>query len=794
MASSAKEFKAGRLFLFGIILPVLALAMELAGHAFSDMFFDPVPTIVHVLLIAAVPVTNAFVLKVIQEQQTKHFDKLGFCYGFVLAVTGYYSLVFLPLVPIGLSTIPAFGLGLLVLSPILAFFVIFGCRRHLQVLVTEEGTKIIPNVWKGGVLALLVLFSLGIFQNITLFLISAASQPGGKGAVQMLRDIGDRETMLKACYRDFEIKNDVRTFWMVWMNPVTVTEARKVFFRVMGASYATMEKPEFSHPPFGFLERSAEFEEESRSQEVGERRLDDLFLVESRIDGSIDADGGVSYTEWAMEFENRGYQMAEARANIVLPPNGVVSRLTLWIDGEGREAAFATRQKAKEAYQRVVSRKKDPVLVTTAGKDQVLVRCFPVPVRGTMKIRIGITAPLILPDPEQGVLRLPYFSKRNFSIGTKMRHAVSFEAKQQLASPEDHLTSREANKDRYTVEGLLNDRALSEQKTIRAVRNKMVTSMWGDNAFGGQIDEKEPYVIQSLREETVFVPKRVVVVIDGSLGMKPFASTIAAALEELPEGIEFGLLLASDEVEQYSKTLQVGSKNTYAEMATWLKNAHFKGGQDNVPALSVAWEQAAKKANSLILWIHGPIPLILQSANPLVHHWQQRYDHPWLYELQVDSGRNRLIQEFDPHAIQSVLRYGPSDEALLRLFALWQGKVKQLSLVRRSSSNLSQVLKNGYKTTSHLARLKAYDDVMRYTTLKSSNDQTKAVAVAKRYQLVTPVTGAVVLETEKQYKEAGLKPIDPNQAPGIPEPKMWMLFVIGLFVLGCFGRRKGKSG
>ncbi len=85
---------------------------------------------------------------------------------------------------------------------------------------------------------------------------------------------------------------------------------------------------------------------------------------------------------------------------MILPPGGVVSRLTLWVDGEEREAAYAGRAKVKKAYKKVVERRRDPVLVTTCGKDRILVQCFPVPSNGgTMKIKVGITT-------------LPWFGKK----------------------------------------------------------------------------------------------------------------------------------------------------------------------------------------------------------------------------------------------------------------------------------------------------------------------------------------------------------------------------------------------
>ena len=49
----------------------------------------------------------------------------------------------------------------------------------------------------------------------------------------------------------------------------------------------------------------------------------------------------------------------------------------------------------------------------------------------------------------------------------------------------------------------------------------------------------------------------------------------------------------------------------------------------------------------------------------------------------------------------------------------------------------------------------------------------KAIALASEHQLVTPVTGAVVLETQEQY----MKWADPSAldaVPSIPEPSTWL--------------------
>ena len=53
--------------------------------------------------------------------------------------------------------------------------------------------------------------------------------------------------------------------------------------------------------------------------------------------------------------------------------------------------------------------------------------------------------------------------------------------------------------------------------------------------------------------------------------------------------------------------------------------------------------------------------------------------------------------------------------------------------------------------------------------------ESDAMQLAARYQLVTPVSGAVVLETQAQYQQAGLQPVPPESVPTVPEPSATVL-------------------
>ena len=90
------------------------------------------------------------------------------------------------------------------------------------------------------------------------------------------------------------------------------------------------------------------------------------------------------------------------------------------------------------------------------------------------------------------------------------------------------------------------------------------------------------------------------------------------------------------------------------------------------------------------------------------------------------------------------------------------------------------------KSSKHLARLWAFDEAKRFIVARQVAN---AIKVGGAYQLVTPVTGAVVLESKQQFDQAGLSPVDSQSVPTVPEPATLLLAAIGVVLLYMFRRR-----
>ncbi len=88
-------------------------------------------------------------------------------------------------------------------------------------------------------------------------------------------------------------------------------------------------------------------------------------------------------------------------------------------------------------------------------------------------------------------------------------------------------------------------------------------------------------------------------------------------------------------------------------------------------------------------------------------------------------------------------------------------------------------------------RLWAAERIERLLLKTDEASRQAASALALKYHLVTPVSGAVVLETAAQYDAAGLTPVAKGSVPTVPEPEEWMLmFVVGLLLWWMLRRHR----
>jgi hypothetical protein len=214
-----------------------------------------------------------------------------------------------------------------------------------------------------------------------------------------------------------------------------------------------------------------------------------------------------------------------------------------------------------------------------------------------------------------------------------------------------------------------------------------------------------------------------------------------------------------------------------AAAAEQMESFDYSGGHDNTAALVRGLDLAGSQPGAVLLWIHGPQPVLLQTEEALLQRLERGSQLSRWYELQVAPGRNLLTEKLDGMARIETLR----DGELEKVVSAWG--TEQRFAIRRERVEAkanTAAMAEGERTSDHLARLWAHDEVAR---LWQAGHQAEALELAQRYQLVTPVSGAVVLETQQQYDAAGLQPVPEGTVPTIPEPEEWALIIIALGAL-----------
>jgi Vault protein inter-alpha-trypsin domain len=792
--TSPPQRKPGIFVVFaGVVLPSIAILIEITTRICAEELFDPLPTVWHKFLVIATPLANLLVIYELRREGAEYRWRMGLASGLAVVVSTFYTILYLPLMPIALVAIAFAGLGLLPLSPMFSLIASALLLRRLLALrragIYESGETRLRGVGWGLAMTALILIAAEapvILTRIWTSRAASVSQTDSARAIDLLRRYGHERTLLAACNPHGGLASLLGVFSNYYY-PVSVEAARTVFYRVTGKPYAAPRGERLnvlaSNDPVSDLDETGE---------LRDWRQPDLSLAVSRIDGSIDPDAAIGYLEWTMVFKNTASFQQEARARLALPPGGVVSRLTLWVNGEEREAAFDERGKVQAAYDSVVRTRRDPVLVTTNGGDFVNVQCFPVQSNGEMKIRLGVTAPMQIemknvpanggPQSEaqsEAWMRLPYFIERNFRVDDNVMHSVWIESKQPLESSTNSLRTEHPSANLFAVRGTLPHVEMAKAfPAIRAARSSLISEAWTLDPFSktGEV------ITQRIAPKSSTAPMRTIFVIDGSAPMRNQAASIAGALAQMPERGEFAIVVASDEVVELAPIRPASPENA-AKAAEALKRFDFRGGQDNLPALIRAWEM--QTADSVIVWIHEPIPLLLGSVDELRQRWERRPLGAPLIDLQTRPGANLISENLRGiAAVNRITRMGDAPQELRRLFSRFSGGSQQLTATRAKLPGGRQATSSNSKETSkHLARLWASGEVTDLLLLGDDKSYDAAMKLASSYQLVTPLTGAVVLETQEQYRQAGLTPVSPGTVPTIPEPEEWLLMLTALLVL-----------
>ena len=540
----------------------------------------------------------------------------------------------------------------------------------------------------------------------------------------------------------------MRDSWFRWdgdlrTDDISVKQARRLYFLMTGQSYAQ------ATPPWTISNRRPEqWIDDIASEDVGGIRVGRLApgisLADKTGSAVLDPQTATGTTDMTLTFANATNTANEARAEVLLPPGAVCHQASLWINGTERPAAFGPQATVRRAYQAVaVVEQRDPLLVTMPVPGKLLVQCFPIPARGTMKIRLGVTFPL-LPDVSD---------RRKLSYALPAWGAVNFAGAGKLA-------------DGWRV----TDAATGKTPVLPLLL-----------APGAKWSEKA----------TARRPINLIVALDGSIGMKEaFSRTVQSALQDYFDAVSSSSSMSytgnADVPESFDTSMILVSH--IAELLD------FRDGQDNVPMLTRTMKArrrtiAEDSMETVVLYLHAGTPDAVSDAAPLAEavktlpplaSGRPRFVSLLLKPDAPDTIGDRLALQANARAISSALYPSAADAVTATVDAIVRGS--DFPVLATTDPSLSA------------KRLAAYRDALAvwYVYNNFGAEALAAARIAAGMRLVTPLSGAVVLETRTDYEKHGLDDGTEKDAKRdadtekkqvtklvTPEPGTWALFAAG---------------
>jgi XrtN system VIT domain protein len=477
----------------------------------------------------------------------------------------------------------------------------------------------------------------------------------------------------------------------------------------------------------------------------------------------------IAYTEQTLTIENtlaKDYRWATQEAIYIfnLPEGGVVTSLSLWINGKEEKGYLTSQRKADSAYSTIVGvENRDPSVVHWREGNTVSVRVFPCTPQEARKVKIGFTTPLRLESNQLYYDNIlfegpPALSAKShtyiYGVDKVVSEVLGFEKKDKSLAYEG----------RYKNEGwscALDCPPLSQD--VFSFDNKTYTV----SAYTPQYEAFEPTEIY----------------------------------------LDINKSWKNDFAEIWAK---VKNKTVYA----FYQNSMTQLNDSNVKAVS----EALMGYNFSVF----PIEKVENEDEALVITQSTSYT-PDLLDLGKDisiskslSGSNIRVFSRGTTAYWNTLKQfrvinmqqgtlSDLDNILTQKVFLKNQETDTKVVIEPSKVMITQdSVRSENKATDHLFRLWAYNQVMKQYALGQIDKGYKAdseIQLAEKANIVSPVSSLIVLEKQADYDRFDIKRSGNalgnaalNNLGAAPEPHEWALIFLGLSFVAYGFIRTRRNG
>lgn len=700
---------------------------------------------------------------------------LWFALAASLVMMAYYTIVLMPVTFLGLLVFWFFGLSFHALIPLVL------CIYLILILLNaaRESLRARQAIWAGiaAPLLVVVVFSVAWFRVSNALADSVHRQDNDAGN-ELPRWVSVSQQLERSRINGYLLKAVAEGEM-----PARGMMGDFSFFDMAGSEnnpllqIAAMVSP---RPNLNPDECRKIYASQYDSRQVMEDRLwsgNDLLTTDVQTRVMLDPAHRLSYTDKVLTVAQRDIgnsgrtDTQEAIYTFFLPEGGVVTALSLWIEGKEEPGILTARSRAKEAYNTIVGReRRDPAVVFWQEGNQVRVRVFPVTREMPRQFRIGVTAPLSLQEQTLAYENVRFDGP---SALTASERDTVFFAGNGVFAETPALFKNETSGAAITYKGPYHHRW-----SLRCAMPPLSRSAF---SFDGK-----SYTLALMKSETeTFRPAQIFLDLNGEWTADEVKTVVSAAQPGSVSAVsEAGFETVTEENmtrllwQARRKRFSLFPFHKITQPETALVITKSAGPTPTPSELTDSPFGKALEARTA-----APVRVFqLGESESLSAYLRALYESRDIFCLSGD------LETIKKHLQNGVFPKNPENESVVAL-------PQAGTLIVESDSVAAG------KAPDHLFRLFAYNKVLRELNSRAGEEEpADLLRLAEQAYVVTPVTSLVTLETKADYERFDIKKTEglpslgnawTNGAGSVPEPHEWALIALLALSAWLAWRRNG---
>jgi Ca-activated chloride channel family protein len=317
-------------------------------------------------------------------------------------------------------------------------------------------------------------------------------------------------------------------------------------------------------------------------------------------------------------FYNPNDSQVEGTYIFPIPLDAAVTKFTLWIDGQPVEGKVLDANQARQTYQDIVNRMRDPALLEYAGRGAVQAHIYPIPPHGERRVELEYTQAL---TAENGLVRYIYpLNTEKFSAQPIESVTVSVDVRASVPIRAVYSPSHEVGVSRdgdyhvsvgYEASNITPNTdfalyySLGEEQAFHLLTYRDPSDLSDPNGFFLLLLAPRPDASNQV------LPKDIILVLDrsGSMEGDKFQQAQEALryiLRHLNSGDRFNIITFSTGIESYASQLRPAEGAN--EAIAWVDQLNALGSTDINRALLEVAAMADKEKPTYVIFMTDGLP------------------------------------------------------------------------------------------------------------------------------------------------------------------------------------------